>query len=72
MDQGVALFPENELVTMKMEFCGSAAMVDFFFGGGKAPRKEISEGFLIGILWLFFLFFFFLFLAGKEMMGYKQ
>lgn len=50
MDQGVALFPENELVTMEMEFCGSAAMVDFFFfGGGEAPRKEISEGFVIGI-----------------------
>lgn len=53
MDQGVALFPENELVAMEIEFCGSAAMVDYFFGGGVGPRKEISEGFVIGISWLF-------------------
>lgn len=50
MDQGVALSPENELVTMEMEFCGSAAIWDCFVsGGGEAPRKEISEGFVIGI-----------------------
>lgn len=48
MDQGVTLFPENELVTMQMEFCGSAATVDFFFffffflraGGGEAPQEK--------------------------------
>lgn len=50
MDQGVALFPENELVTMEIEFCGSAAILDYFLGG-EAPRKEISESF-------FFLFIF--------------
>lgn len=40
MDQGVALFPENELVAMEMEFCGSAAMVDYFFCVGDAPKKK--------------------------------
>lgn len=40
MDQGVALFPENELVAMEMKFCGSAAMVDFFLGGGKPQEKR--------------------------------
>lgn len=40
MDQGVALFPENELVAMEMEFCGSAAMVDYCFFVGEAPKKR--------------------------------
>lgn len=40
MDQGVALFPENELVAMEMEFCGSAAMVDYCFCVGYAPKKR--------------------------------
>lgn len=43
MDQCVALFPENELVAMEMEFCGSAATVDFFFyifDGGKPQEKR--------------------------------
>lgn len=45
MDQGVALFPENELVTMEMEFCGSAAILDYFiFGAGEgrggSPKKR--------------------------------
>ena len=54
MDQGVALSPENDLVTMEIEYCGSAAIWNCFFfwvggGGEEAPRKEISEGFVIGI-----------------------
>lgn len=40
MNQGVALFPENELVTMEMEFCGSAAILDYFFLGGGKPQEK--------------------------------
>lgn len=65
MDQGVTLFPENELVTVQMEFCGSAATVDFFFffffarGGRRSPpRKEISDGFVICRNIVAFFFFF--------------
>ena len=59
MDQGVALFPENELVAMKIEFCGSAAMVGFCFWRGRAPRNEMSERIWNGNIAAVFLGFFF-------------
>lgn len=40
MDQGVALSPEDELVTMEMEFCGSAAIWDYFFLGAGKPQEK--------------------------------
>lgn len=43
MDQGVALSPEDDLITMEIEYCGSTAIWNCFFWGEGGPGSPMKR-----------------------------